>query len=213
MRRTIPMTDPLLIEQARQGCLASFEELVRQNSHWVYNLALRLTGSAADAADVAQEAWVKIYRNIGRYRGEAAFSTWVYRIVVNTCLGERRRWRHWRSPQALTPAAENLLGGAPCDGLERIELQVGIGAALDQLPETQRTLIVLRDIEDCTYREIAVLLGWTPTLVKSRLHRARQRLRVLLECGANADSSLAAVGCGSAGRAVGLRQATMTRRG
>jgi len=213
MRRTIPETDPQLIERAREGCLASFEELVRQNGHWVYNLALRLTGSPADAADAAQEAWVKIYRKIGGYRGDAAFSTWVYRIVVNTCLGERRRWRRWRSPQALTPAPERSAGAASCDGLERAELRLGIWAALNQLPETQRTLIVLRDVEDCTYREIAALLGWTPALVKSRLHRARQRLRTLLECGADEDTPLAAVGCAAGGRAVGLRQATMTRRG
>lgn len=207
MRRTIPETDPRLIERARQGCLASFEELVRQNSHWVYNLALRLTGSAADAADAAQEAWVKIYRNIGSYRGEAAFSTWVYRIVVNTCLGERRRWRRWRPQQVLTPSMEDRLAAAPCDALERIELRLGIWDALDQLPESQRTLIVLRDLEDCTYREIATMVGCTPALVKSRLHRARQRLRSILECGAEAGAPLAAVACGSGGRAVGLRQA------
>lgn len=213
MRRTIPETDPQLIERARQGCLASFEEIVRLNGHWVYNLALRLTGSAADAADAAQEAWVKIYRNIGRYRGEAAFSTWVYRIVVNTCLGERRRWRRWRAPQVLTPAPERCAAAAPCDGLERAELRVGIAAALAQLPEAQRTLIVLRDVEDCSYREIASILGCTPELVKSRLHRARQRLRSILEGGSGAASPLAAVGCRPAGRAVVLRQATMTQRG
>jgi RNA polymerase sigma-70 factor (ECF subfamily) len=154
--------------------------------------ARRFVAAEHEAADVVQEAFLAAFRAIGTFAGTAKLSTWLHRIVVNAALmrlRSRRRRReesiepllprfaadgHWAEPPTpLTLSAEALV-----DGHEQRAL---VRAAIDRLPETYRTVIMLRDIEELDTDEAAAILGVTPNAVKTRLHRARQALRTLLE--------------------------------
>jgi len=171
--------DAALVAAARDGDRAAFEELVRATTADTYTLALRLVGNEEDARDVVQEAYLRAYRSIGRFRGDAAFSTWLYRITANcasTSLGRRRRHRH-------EPLAEDalLVDETP----ERDpELQAAAGAlrdelteALAELPPRLRAVVVLRDVYDLPHEAIAAELGISVSAAKVRLHRARKKLR------------------------------------
>ncbi len=171
--------DEALVAAARDGDRAAFEELVRATTADTYTLALRLVGNEEDARDVVQEAYLRAYRSIGRFRGDAAFSTWLYRITANcasTSLGRRRRHRH----EALAEDAL-LVDETP----ERDpELQAAAGAwrdelteALAELPPRLRAVVVLRDVYDLPHEAIAAELGISVSAAKVRLHRARRRLR------------------------------------
>ncbi len=148
-------------------------------------VCFRQVGRWDDALDIAQEAFVKAYRAIGRFRGESKFSTWLYRIAVNAALTHRRRRR--RDPISLDAAADHEEGGgsfeiacerseAPCDEAIRREDVRRVRAAIDELPERHRVVIVLRDIEGMAYEEISDVLGCKLGSVKSRIHRARSAL-------------------------------------
>lgn len=180
--------DPSLVAAAQGGDVEAFTELVNRHLPKAYNLALRLLGDHADADDALQEALVRVYSNLGRFQGQAAFSTWLYRVVTNACLDEMRRRRRRRvvlqSPQddALWETAQHAPSPAdPGRWLERLEMRDLIEQALDQLNDSYRTVIILRDWQGFSYQEIAVILGCSQPAVKTRIHRARNSLRVLLE--------------------------------
>ena len=171
------------MEAARLGDRGSFNELVRATYRDTYGLAYRLTGNQDDAEDVVQDAYVRAYRAIKRFRGESSFSTWMYRITSNcasTALS--RRSRH---------PTEELGDDAPIVDLrpeqdpslraEAAMLRQHIDRAIRSLPERLRQVVVLRDQHDLTHSEIAAELGITTSAAKVRLHRARQRLRSTLQ--------------------------------
>ncbi len=184
---TVP--DGTLVEQAQRGDRAALCELINRYERKAYNLAFRLTGNHADASDAAQEALVRVYTRIQNFRGDSAFSTWLFRVVTNTCLDELRRRGRLRcsSLDDPMPAEEGAVprqtiddGDSPTDVAERREVQAVVQGAIKKLPEDYQVVIVLRDLQDHSYHEIADMLGTSVGTVKSRLHRARQALRTIL---------------------------------
>ena len=175
-----------LIRRVRQGDAEAFDRLVELFAGQVYNLAFRMIGNAEDAQDIAQEAFIRAYDALPRFRGEAAFSTWLYRIVVNVCRDEMSRRR--RRPPTLTelesenaevsPLSETLSTGESAeDELVRRERHHALGAAIAALPTPFRVVLVLYDVQGFSYQEIAEMLRANIGTVKSRLNRARNLLR------------------------------------
>ena len=185
--------DTVLVAQAKGGYLEAFDQLVLRHQQVVFAVALRMLGSHDDAEDVAQEAFVRAYRSLGAFRGEAKFSTWLVSITMNLCRNRRRWWaRHRRAIVASTDdpleTGEGTLGQriedpspSPSTVAVSRERQRQIEDALRQLDEDHRSVIVLRDIEGYAYEEIAGMLGCRVGTVKSRINRARLKLRSLLE--------------------------------
>ena len=166
---------------AAEGDAAAFEEIHRRYRRAVYALALRMTRNAADAEDLTQESFLSVLRNVGGFRGEAAFSSWLYRLAVNAV---RMHFRRRRSrPEDLTgdgevggrdPGAARRPGHPPV--LDRID----IGRAVGALPPGYRAAFVLHDVAGYEHAEIARMRGCTAGNSKSQLHNARARLRELL---------------------------------
>jgi RNA polymerase sigma-70 factor (ECF subfamily) len=188
---TAPSPDHELVEALRAGSASAFEELVRQHGGRLLSVARRLLGSEEDARDAVQETFLNAFRSIGRFAGDSLLSTWLHRIVVNVSLMKLRRRK--RKPEEsldhLLPAFKEDghfeerfdSGSEPADErLARKEVQVAVRAAIDQLPEHYRTVLLLRDIEGMGTADVADKLEITPNAVKLRLHRARQALRTLL---------------------------------
>ncbi len=171
-----------LVSQARDGDRAAFTELVRLHQHEVFTLALRLVGDRELAADVAQEALVRAWRALPKFRGEAKFSTWLHRITVNTAWSTQRRWRRHR----IEPL-EDAVDSVPAAGVGPEEAGVGVDmrsrlvGALGELSGPVRSVVVLKDVYDWSHPEIADHLGISVTAAKVRLHRGRKRLRELLD--------------------------------
>ena len=170
-----------LVRLAGQGDEAAFTELVRNHQHEVYTLAVRMVADRELAYDVSQEAFVRAWRAIGRFRGEAKFSTWMHRITVNTAFTHRdRRKRTAADPLHVVyrePESELL---SPERGGESAAIRGPLGEALTALPDSLRSVVVLKDVYEWTHVEIAEHLGITVTAAKVRLHRARKSLRTTL---------------------------------
>lgn len=192
------MTDVVSDEQAllsrlRAGEDAAFEDLVRTYSPRLLGLARRIVGNDEDARDVIQDALLSAFRSIDRFQGDARLGTWLHRIVVNTALMKlrRRRRKPEESIEPLLPAfqsdghfVETFSPWTPSEAadaaLSRAETKQLVRRLIDQLPESFRTVLLLRDIEGLDTSETARVLDTTPNAVKIRLHRARQALRTLL---------------------------------
>jgi RNA polymerase sigma-70 factor (ECF subfamily) len=184
--------DAALIERLRAGDPAAYEELVRSHTSHLLAVARRLLRQDEDARDAVQEAFLLAFRGLSSFAGRCRVSTWLHRIVVNVAL-MRLRSRQ-RKPEALI---DDLLPQyrsdghhvqefdewrlPPSDRLLRDEMRQQVRAAIDRLPETYRTVLMLRDIEELETPEVAALLGISGNAVKIRLHRARQALRTLLD--------------------------------
>jgi RNA polymerase sigma-70 factor, ECF subfamily len=171
-----------LVATAREGDRAAFDELVRRTHAATYTLALRLTLNEEDARDVTQEAYLRAFKGLKNYRGDAQFSTWLYRITANcasTFLNSRTRHRHEElgeihEPVDLSHEADvEMMAGTS-------ELRDRLDVALAQLPPRLRAVVVLRDVYDLPHEAIAAELGISVSAAKVRLHRARHRLRVLM---------------------------------
>jgi RNA polymerase sigma-70 factor (ECF subfamily) len=182
--------EAVLISRARRGDVAAFEELISAYERKVYNLAYRMCGEREDAADLAQEALVRAFRAIGRFREQSQFSTWLYRIVVNVCLDHQRsRKRHPTvSLDEPMPGEDGDLTRQivadtpdPQAHYEQLETQMAVQRAISRLSADHRTVVVMRDIQDMAYEDIAAALGLALGTVKSRLNRARQALREELQ--------------------------------
>jgi RNA polymerase sigma-70 factor (ECF subfamily) len=168
-----------LVAAARAGDRAAFEGLVRATNADVYTLALRLTGDEEDARDVTQEAYLRAYKGLHRFRGDAQFSTWMYRITANcasTLLAGRRRRRHDELPDDM-PLADQHPDNDPVAMAEAGMLRSRVSEALEELPPKLRAVVVLRDVYDLSHEAIAEELGISEAAAKVRLHRARRKLR------------------------------------
>jgi RNA polymerase sigma-70 factor (ECF subfamily) len=183
--------DAALLAALRAGSPGAYERLVRTHGGRMLAVARRLLSSEEDARDAVQEAFLNAFRNIHRFESQALLSTWLHRIVVNVSLMKlrSRKRRPEESLDHLLPAfrddghfMERFESGAePADArLAREEEQAAVRAAIDELPEHSRTILLLRDIEGMSTQDVAEQLGITPNAVKLRLHRARQALRTLL---------------------------------
>ncbi|MDH4143844.1 MAG: RNA polymerase sigma factor [Acidimicrobiia bacterium] len=176
-----PPTDALgaLVTQARTGDRAAFDELVRRTYVDSYTLAFRLVGNEEDARDVVQEAYLRAFRGLKHFRGDAQFSTWLYRITANcasTQLTRRARHRHEELPEE-APLADRSGRGDPEGSADIGELRDRLRVALAELPPRLRAVVVLRDIYDLSHDAIATELGISESAAKVRLHRARRKLR------------------------------------
>lgn len=180
-----------LLARLRAGDDSAYEALVRRYSPRLLGLARRIVGNDEDARDVIQDAFLAAFRSLERFHGDARLSTWLHRIVVNTALMKlrRRRRKPEESIEPLLPAfladghhAEKFSAWSePADEtLSRAETRALVRNRIEELPESFRTVLVLRDIEGLDTEETARVLNTTPNAVKIRLHRARQALRTLL---------------------------------
>ncbi len=173
-----------MVEAARKGDRSAFEALVRRTWASTYTLAYRLTGNAEDAFDVAQEAYLRAFRGLPRFRGEARFSTWLYRVTANCASNyvvRASRAAHDGLDVVGVEAAAISDGRAEHDPesyASRSDERALLSAALMRLPVTLRQVVVLRDIYDLPHKAIAGELGISEAAAKVRLQRARQRLRL-----------------------------------
>jgi RNA polymerase sigma-70 factor, ECF subfamily len=178
----MPQSVANLIAAAQAGDREAFEELVRLTHADTYTLALRLTGNEEDARDVAQEAYLRAYRGLRRFRGDAQFSTWLYRITANcaaTHMGRRARHRHDVLDDTVQ-LADPRTDHDPQLRADASDLRQRLLEALDDLPPRLRAVVVLRDVYDLSHEDIAAELGISESAAKVRLHRARHKLRVQL---------------------------------
>lgn len=169
-----------LVELARRGDQQAFAELVRVHQHEVYTLAARIVADRDLAGDVTQDAFVRAWRAIPRFRGDARFSTWMHRITVNTAFTHRERRKRRRTEPlevAREPEAEGL---TPERAGDVAGMRVELSRALASLPESLRAVVVLKDVYEWTHAEISEQLGISVTAAKVRLHRGRKRLRDIL---------------------------------
>lgn len=174
--------EKVLLQRAKKGEMAAFESLVTAYERRVYSLALRSTGSEADAADITQEVFLRAYRSLDTFRGESGFSTWLYRITVNLCVDLARKNNPAGSlddEQALE-APETRGAYQPETALANSELRRELDAALSLVSEEHRKIVILRDVAGMSYADIAAALELEEGTVKSRLARARAALRKIL---------------------------------
>lgn len=168
-----------LIARARAGDRDAFNEIVRRTYHRVHALALRLTGNEQDADDVVQDTYVRAFRGLRRFRGDARFTTWLHRITTNTASTFReRRSRHaHRDIDEVSDLAAVGVDHDPEAAIEQDAVGARLVSALNGLPARLRSVVVLRDLHGLSHREIAEELDITESAAKVRLHRARLRLR------------------------------------
>lgn len=174
------------IRLAQRGDAAAFEQLYRLHSRRVYALCLRMVGNPADAEDLAQEAFLQLFRKIETFRGESAFSTWLHRMTVNVVLMRlRKKSLPTASLEETTEPDEETGGprkdiGAPdlllTGSIDRVNLQ----RCVEQLPPGYKTVFVLHDVQGYEHNEIAEIMGCSIGNSKSQLHKARMRIRELL---------------------------------
>ena len=190
------MTEQQLVLRAKAGDDEAFAQLMRDNEKRIYNLTLRMTGNPDDAMDLAQEAFLNAWRGLKFFKGDSAFSTWVYRLASNACIDFLRRQKRRQDISAPMPVDEesDTPPDVPDDRfqpeqeLERQELRVAVSAGLNQLSDEHRQVLVMREINGLSYQEIAHVLDLEAGTVKSRIARARNSLRkILLESGNFSD--------------------------
>ena len=179
------MEEKNLIARSQAGDIQAFNDLVELYQRQVYNLALRMLGNAETAEDAAQDTFISAYGAIARFRG-GSFKAWILRIAANSCRDKMRVAR-----RASVTSLDNLIAEAgdfiadeaaesPEDYAQRRELGRHLAESLARLPEDQRLVVVLSDVQELTYEEIAQVTGASLGTVKSRLNRARSRLRDML---------------------------------
>ena len=183
------MTDQELAARARAGDQDAFEQLVLDNQNKVYSLAVRLVGDREEAADLAQEAFLKAWQSLSSFQGESSFSTWLYRLTTNLCIDHlRRQKRRQETAPAVSLDDEEAGWAEPADWeqdphrrLEASERGRALARGLEQLPEHQRRPLMLRELSGLSYQEIAQALDLDLGTVKSRIARARLALRKILQ--------------------------------
>jgi RNA polymerase sigma-70 factor (ECF subfamily) len=173
-----PERDEDLVRRAAGGDHDAFAHLVRRHQDRVYRLCLRIMGNAEDAHDAAQDTFLSLLRKLGQFRGDAAFTTWLHRIGVNACYDSLRRMK--RQPMLHTVNGVERAtgdGGKPvADHADQVAGSMDIGRALSTIPEDYRVALVLADVQDLPYEEIAKVLDVPVGTVKSRVHRGRLAL-------------------------------------
>jgi RNA polymerase sigma-70 factor (ECF subfamily) len=178
-------TDDLsLIAECRSGRTDAFGPLVQRYQDRLYPTAIRLTGGVEDALDLLQETFLRAYQKLAGFHAESSFYTWVYRIMVNLALTERRKRhhgkrRHQTSCDLLDPPDDSVASD-PAGRLERLEREGLVQRALERLAPDHRVVVVMKEFDGLRYEEIAATLGIPIGTVRSRLHRARVELKEML---------------------------------
>lgn len=179
--RTQPASDVELAKAAAAGDSAAFEKLYEQHHRRVYSLCLRMLGSATQAEDLTQEVFLQLFKKIGSFRGDSAFTTWLHRLTVNQVLMHFRRrgvkLEHTSEEGDFTNVVET-----PLQSTRRISMidKLALEKAISELPNGYRTVFVLHDVQGYEHEEISNLLEISIGTSKSQLHKARMRLRQLL---------------------------------
>lgn len=189
--------DATLVAELKAGSEDAFALLIAQYHQPLYSLIARSINDPADAADITQDVFLKVFRSIRSFHGDSSLRTWLYRIALHEASNQRRWWsRHKRQELTIdtpssadedAPSLASLLadrGQSPYDHAVQAELRARVEDALRQIPESYRTVVVLREIEGFAYEEIAEILQTNLGTIKSRLTRGRNALRVLLEASA-----------------------------
>ena len=182
------MADEALIRRIKDGDADAFEEIVKTYEKPVYNLALRYSGNPDDAFDISQDIFLRVYRSIDTFRGQSKFSTWLYQIATNICIDHCRKTSRKKEISMFVSdddGEETELEFAdteysPEQIVEKKELRDEIGRCINKLADEHRVILILRDIEGISYQEIGAILNMEQGTVKSRLFRAREKLRKLL---------------------------------
>jgi RNA polymerase sigma-70 factor (ECF subfamily) len=171
-----------LVDAARRGDRAAFDELVRRTYVDTYTLAMRLTANEEDARDVVQESYLRAWKGIKRFRGDAQFSTWMYRITANAAatLVQKRRRRRVESLETVDEPIEAALDAQPEAATESAVGLAQLARAVQALPPKLRSIVVLKDVYGLPHEAIAEELGISVAAAKVRLHRGRKKLRDLL---------------------------------
>ena len=186
------LEDRALLERAKGGDVAAFEAIVERHRDRVFAVALHLTRSEADAAEITQETFLSAYRNLANFRGDAEVSTWLHRIAGNFGLMRLRHKKVQDRVEEPHPGPQfsdrgtlaEMVADWRADALDEVldsELREAITAATDSLPEGHRQVFLLRDVEGLSYEEIAEITGESVSAIKSRLHRARLALRAAID--------------------------------
>ncbi len=178
------MTVEELFRAAAAGDEDAFSRLVRLHEKKVYHLALRICGDPEDAADVAQEAFLSAWKGLPAFRGEAGFSTWLYRLTSNAAIDHLRRTRRQRGETSLDGDGQRIdavdAAPSPQARTEAAELREAVLAGFAQLSDAHRQALALREVQELSYEEIAAVLQVDLGTVKSRISRARSALRKIL---------------------------------
>ena len=178
-------TEATLVKRAKKGDQAAFARLVELEQDRLYTLAVRELGSAADAEDAVQEALIRAWRALPRFRAESRFSTWIYRIQLNAIHDQRTK----RSRGAGAPLDDVPEPADPRDAIHTSELSTALQDALNSLDETYRTAVLMSDVSGMSYSEIASIIGIAEGTVKSRIFRGRAELARLLGTSVGAPES------------------------
>jgi len=183
----VTKTDSELIADCLQGQTDAFGQLVTRYQERLFGTLVTMLGSAEDARDVAQDAFVQAYQKLESFRGQSAFYSWLFRIALNSSVDHHRRQRR---PTVSIDAAREQSGAEPTDlhpetspsfGIERTERQKLVQLALSKLSPEYREVLVLKEMEDLKYEEIATLVKIPVGTVRSRIHRGRAELKDILE--------------------------------
>lgn len=188
-------TDEELVAAYLRGESATFDEIVRRYEDRLYRLSFRMLGNHHDALDAVQEILLKLLAAMPKFQGRSRFGTWLYRLAANTCLDIRRKRGRTAadsldavmefSPAASLATADEWSIDNPDLYVEQQYREELVRAALDRLPESQRKLLQLRDLDDLSNSQVAQMLGIEVGALKARLHRARQALKRVLDTGVN----------------------------
>ncbi len=172
--------DKELVQRIQNGDRPAFNQLVLKYRNRVMGIAARMLGDRGEAEELAQDVFVKVYRALGDFRGASLFSTWLFRVTANSCLNHRRRRR---AELRISDGAAGLElavadpSSNPHHLLEQKELRTALEKSIRSLPEEQRIVLILRDVEGLSYEAIADSLELEPGTVRSRLHRARLQVQ------------------------------------
>jgi RNA polymerase sigma-70 factor, ECF subfamily len=176
-----PTTDFALAQRAAGGDMGAFEQLYERHHRRVYSLCLRMTQNASEAEDLAQEVFIQLFRKIGSFRGESAFTTWLHRLTVNQVLMHFRKRSvklEQTTEEGETPV--QIVHGTENPNQMPVVDKIALDKAIAELPPGYRTVFTLHDIEGHEHEQIAKMLGCSVGTSKSQLHKARMKLRALL---------------------------------
>lgn len=186
------VTDQELVERSQQGDRAAFQQLVQKYQRRAYGIAIGMLRNPDDAMDAAQDAFIKVFRNIDRFKGDSSFYTWLYRIVVNVCIDHIRKHGKMRAVEYdetfkrrdelnVHPLTADTRSMHPGEALDNRELREALNKALGTLSEAHRSIIVLREVEGLSYEQIGEVMDCHLGTVMSRLHHARKKLQKALK--------------------------------
>jgi RNA polymerase sigma-70 factor (ECF subfamily) len=178
--------DLVLAQSAASGDMPSFEELYRRHHRRVYSICLRMLQNASEAEDLTQDVFIQLYRKIGSFRGDSAFTTWLHRMTVNQVLMHfRKRTVKFEKTTEEGETPDQIVAGTAHPEKMRIVDKIALDNAIAQLPDGYKNVFVLHDVEGFEHEEVAKILGCSVGTSKSQLHKARLKLQKLLKKKAN----------------------------